>query len=89
MSPSKEEYSNLCLLLTLNKLTDHPDYKVGRTGRIKRYLSKSFHSKNIILLTAPNCKFHNADIVTILSVTTTVYRDPCSSKLYLLPFMML
>lgn len=28
MSPSKEEYSNLCLLLTLNKLTDHKDYKV-------------------------------------------------------------
>jgi len=27
VSPSKEEYSNLCLLLTLNKLTDHPDYR--------------------------------------------------------------
>jgi len=27
VSPSKEEYSNLCLLLTLNKLTDHQDYK--------------------------------------------------------------
>ena len=28
VSPSKEEYSNLCLLLTLNKLTEHKDYKV-------------------------------------------------------------
>eukprot|EP00092_Neocalanus_flemingeri_P034667 GFUD01037715.1.p1 GENE.GFUD01037715.1~~GFUD01037715.1.p1 ORF type:complete len:790 (-),score=138.70 GFUD01037715.1:532-2901(-) len=27
VSPSKEEYSNLCLLLTLNKLNDHPEYK--------------------------------------------------------------
>ena len=29
VAPSKEEYSQLCLLLTLNKLTDHPDYKVN------------------------------------------------------------
>ena len=27
MAPSKEEYSNLCLLLTMNKLSDHPEYK--------------------------------------------------------------
>lgn len=27
VAPNKEEYSKLCLLLTLNKLTDHQDYK--------------------------------------------------------------
>ena len=27
VAPSKEHYSNLCLLLTMNKLSDHPDYK--------------------------------------------------------------
>lgn len=27
VAPSKEHYSNLCLLLTLNKLSDHPDYR--------------------------------------------------------------
>ena len=27
VSPSKDQYSNLCLLLTMNKLSDHPDYK--------------------------------------------------------------
>ena len=27
VAPSKDHYSNLCLLLTMNKLSDHPDYK--------------------------------------------------------------
>ena len=27
VSPSKEEYSQLCLLLTLNKLSEHPEYR--------------------------------------------------------------
>ena len=27
VSPSKEHYSGLCLLLTLNKLSDHPEYR--------------------------------------------------------------
>ena len=27
VAPSKEHYSNLCLLLTMNKLSDHPDYR--------------------------------------------------------------
>ena len=27
VAPSKDQYSNLCLLLTMNKLSDHPDYK--------------------------------------------------------------
>ena len=27
VSPSKEHYSALCLLLTLNKLSDHPEYR--------------------------------------------------------------
>ena len=27
VAPSKEHYSNLCLLLTLNKLSDHPEYR--------------------------------------------------------------
>ena len=27
VAPSKEEYNKLCLLLTLNKLSDHVDYK--------------------------------------------------------------
>ena len=26
VAPSKEDYNNLCLLLTLNKLTDHAEY---------------------------------------------------------------
>ena len=31
VAPTKEHYSNLCLLLTMNKLSDHPDYRcVGR-----------------------------------------------------------
>ena len=41
MSPTKEEYSNLCLLLTLNKLTDHPDYKV-RTQKSEERIMKLF-----------------------------------------------
>ena len=27
VAPSKEDYSQLCLLLTLNKLSEHPDYR--------------------------------------------------------------
>ena len=27
VAPTKEHYSNLCLLLTMNKLSDHPDYR--------------------------------------------------------------
>ena len=27
VSPSKDHYSALCLLLTLNKLSDHPEYR--------------------------------------------------------------
>jgi hypothetical protein len=27
VSPSKQIYSDLCLLLTTNKLSDHPDYR--------------------------------------------------------------
>lgn len=27
VSPTKEAYSNLCLLLTMNKLSDHPDFR--------------------------------------------------------------
>ena len=27
LSPSKEEYNTLCLLLTIPKLSDHPEYK--------------------------------------------------------------
>lgn len=44
MSPTKEEYSNLCLLLTLNKLTDHPDYKVRNEEH--RFRNDSFFSQN-------------------------------------------
>ena len=54
MSPSKEEYSNLCLLLTLNKLTDHPDYKVSHRENMGRMFYGKFpircsHSKKISL----------------------------------------
>ena len=27
VAPTKEDYSQLCLLLTLNKLSEHPDYR--------------------------------------------------------------
>ena len=27
VAPSKEDYSQLCLLLTLNKLSEHPEYR--------------------------------------------------------------
>ena len=28
VAPSKEDYSQLCLLLTLNKLSEHSDYRI-------------------------------------------------------------
>lgn len=33
VAPSKDSYSNLCLLLTLNKLSDHPDYKLWNPSK--------------------------------------------------------
>ena len=33
MSPSKEHYSALCLLLTLNKLSDHPEYRAWNPSK--------------------------------------------------------
>ena len=33
VSPTKEAYSNLCLLLTVNKLSDHPEYRAWNPSK--------------------------------------------------------
>ena len=33
VAPSKEHYSALCLLLTLNKLSDHPEYRAWNPSK--------------------------------------------------------
>ena len=41
VSPTKEAYSNLCLLLTVNKLSDHPEYRAWNPsqGRVACFRS--------------------------------------------------
>lgn len=41
VAPTKEHYSNLCLLLTLNRLSDHPEYRAWNPskGRISCFKS--------------------------------------------------
>ena len=63
VSPSKEHYSNLCLLLTLNKLSEHPEYRSwnpskGRHAcfKVKLDFSDFTDFLNVILICRKYCR---------------------------------
>ena len=51
VAPSKESYSNLCLLLTVNKLSDHPEYRSWNPskGRVDCFRSGHYYLIYIFL----------------------------------------
>ena len=44
VAPTKEDYSQLCLLLTLNKLSEHPDYRSWNPVKA-RYTSSALETQ--------------------------------------------
>ena len=48
VAPTKEDYSQLCLLLTLNKLSEHPDYRSWNPVKA-RYTSSTIEIQILII----------------------------------------
>ena len=58
VAPSKESYSNLCLLLTVNKLSDHPEYRSWNPskGRVDCFRSGHYYLNYIFFPIKDLCK---------------------------------
>ena len=46
VAPSKEDYSQLCLLLTLNKLSEHSDYRIWNPVKARCNIYKYKYKHN-------------------------------------------
>ena len=56
VAPSKEDYSQLCLLLTLNKLSEHPEYRSWNPVKARCKYNKYI------------CKYLNTNMITNIPI---------------------